>query len=249
VLSRGVDDWFRREGLSLDGRNLNEARIVSLVPNTSFDALAAERPMIFYRELPPRDSECTVTPMPARSSILSTAEVRRPLVAAGAVREFARGGFHGTTVADVAGAAKISPAYVFKLFPSKEKLFVAALDECFEQIVSALSVGADNATAQDPGAVLFAMGGAYADLIKDRTLLMLQVHAQSAADIPEIGDALRAGLAKVTTFAKDRSGGSDDDVQRFIAYGQLCHLLVTARIDEVPEPWAILLSHGIRHPG
>jgi AcrR family transcriptional regulator len=186
--------------------------------------------------------------MTVRSSILSTAEVRRPLVASAAVREFARGGFHGTTIADVARESKISPAYVFKLFPSKERLFVAALDECFEQIVAALGVGADSAPVQDAESVLFAMGAAYAELIQDRTLLMLQVHAQSVADIAEIGDALRAGLAKVTTFTQSRSGGSDDAVQRFIAYGQLCHLIVTARIEEIPESWAMLLSHGIRHP-
>ena len=137
--------------------------------------------------------------MTGRSSILSTADTRRPLVAAAALREFARGGYHGTTVANVAREAKISPAYVFKLYPRKEALFVA-------------------------------------------------VHAQSVADIPEIGDALRTGLAKVTAFAMERSAGSDDDVQRFMAYGQLCHLIVTARIDEIPATWAQTLSHGIRHP-
>jgi len=186
--------------------------------------------------------------MSERSSILSTAEVRKPVVAASAVREFALGGYHGTTIANVAREAKISPAYVFKLFPSKERLFVAALEECFAQIVASLSSGADNAKSQDPDDVLFAMGGAYAELIADRTLLLLQVHAQSVADIPEVGDALRAGLAQVTTFAKTRSGATDDAVQHFIAYGQLCHLLVTARIDEIPESWAQLLAHGIRHP-
>lgn len=186
--------------------------------------------------------------MTPRSSVLSTADARKPLVADVAVREFARGGFHGTTIADVAREAKISPAYVFKLFPSKERLFVAALERCFEQVVAALAVGADAAADPDADSVLFEMGAAYADLIKDRTLLMLQVHAQSVAEIPEIGEALRAGLAKVTMFAKDRSGGSDDAVQRFIAYGQLCHLIVTAHLEDVPESWATILSHGIRHP-
>lgn len=186
--------------------------------------------------------------MTTRSSILSTAEERKPIVAASAVREFSRGGLHGTTIADVARDARISPAYVFKLYPSKEKLFVAALEDCFAQVVENLKVGADGSADQSPQGVLFAMGGSYAELIRDRTLLMLQVHAQSAADIPEVGEALRAGMAAVTNFAKARSGASDDAVQHFIAYGQLCHLLVTARIDEVPEAWAIILSHGIRHP-
>lgn len=186
--------------------------------------------------------------MTTRSSILSTADTRRPLVAAAAVSAFARGGYHGTTIADVAREARISPAYVFKLFTSKERLFVAALEDCFDRIVSAIGAGADGSESPSPDAVLHAMGGAYAELIRDRTLLLLQVHAQSVADIPEIGDALRAGVARVTSFAKSRSGGSDEAVQRFIAYGQLCHLIVTARIDTVPERWAQILSDGIRHP-
>jgi AcrR family transcriptional regulator len=169
-------------------------------------------------------------------------------VAAAAVTAFARGGYHGTTIADVAGGAGISPSYVFKLFPGKEALFVAALESCFDQIVDALAQGADASSGRTPAEVLDAMGAAYAELIRDRTLLLLQVHAQSVADIPEIGEAFRAGLAKVTNFAKGRSGGSDDEVQRFIAFGQLCHLLVTARIDEVHQAWAITLAHGIRHP-
>lgn len=164
------------------------------------------------------------------------------------MREFALGGYHGTTVADVARESRISPAYVFKLFPGKDSLFVAALENCFDHVIVALERGADSASDQSPAGVLEAMGDAYAELIEDRTLLMLQVHAQSVADIPEIGAALRAGLARVTELAHARSGASHDDVQRFIAYGQLCHLLVTARIDGLPDEWARILSHGIRHP-
>lgn len=181
-------------------------------------------------------------------SSLSTAETRRPLVAASAVREFARGGYHGTTIADVGRDARISPAYVFKLFPSKERLFVAALEDCFDRILETLAAGADAAADQGPDGVLDAMGASYAELIGDRDLLMLQVHAQSVAEIPEVGQALRTGLARVTRFVKSRSGADDDAVQRFVAYGQLCHLIVTVGLESVPEEWATILSHGIRHP-
>ncbi|WP_227423266.1 TetR/AcrR family transcriptional regulator [Pengzhenrongella sicca] len=181
-------------------------------------------------------------------SSLSTAELRIPVVTASAVREFSRGGYRGTTIADVAHAAGISPAYVFKLFPSKESLFVAALEDCFRQIVETLTVGAERAGDTSPDGILDAMGGAYAELIRDRSLLMLQVHAQSVADIPEIGQALRAGMAAIVQLAKARSRASDGAVQHFVAYGQLCHLIVTAGIDDVPEEWASILSAGIRHP-
>lgn len=181
-------------------------------------------------------------------TILSTAELRMPVVTQAAIEEFARGGYHGTTIADVARAAEISPSYVSKLFPRKEKLFVAALEACFGQVIESLAAGAERAEDTSPDGILDTMGATYAELISDRTLLMLQVHAQSVADIPEIGAALRAGLREVVDFTKDRSKGSDEAVQRFIAYGQLCHLIVTAQVDEVPEAWARLLSEGIRHP-
>ncbi len=92
------------------------------------------------------------------------------------------------------------------------------------------------------------MGGAYASLIADRDLLMLQVHAQSAVDVPSIAEALRSGYARVTEFASSRSGAADDSVQRFIAFGQLCHLIVTLGIDDSSAHWASVLSSGIRHP-
>ncbi len=179
---------------------------------------------------------------------LSTADARRDTVITSAIQVFATNGYLGTPIAAVAEHARISPAYVFKLFPSKEKLFVAALDRCFELIEESLARGAEEAAGQRPSDILFAMGGAYAELIADRSLLMLQVHAQSAAEIPEIGDSLRRGLASVTRYVRDRSGAGDTAVQRFIAFGQLCHLIVTAGLEQIPEDWAELLTAGIRHP-
>ena len=191
-------------------------------------------------------SECTVTHM--ASSILSTAEVRRDSVIAAAVSEFALTGYLGTPIASVAARAKISPAYVFKLFPSKESLFVAALDHCFELTEAVLAGGADAAPDSSAGSVLWAMGGAYAQLVADRELLMMQVHAQAATGVPEIGDAVRRGLKRITEFTKSRSGAPDSDVQNFIARGQLCHLLVATGIEEQSGAWARLLLDGIRHP-
>lgn len=179
---------------------------------------------------------------------LSTAELRKPVVAAAAVKEFSRGGFHGTTVADVAKEARISPAYVMKLFPRKEQLFVAALETCFERVLEALARGAEEAGTQSPQAVLDSMAEAYARLISDRTLLLLQVHAQSVADMTEIGAALRAGLERVVNFAQRRSGAPDESIQRFMAFGQLCHLVVSADIIGVKASWAEILTAGLRHP-
>ncbi|MGB3329622.1 MAG: TetR family transcriptional regulator [Thermomicrobiales bacterium] len=179
---------------------------------------------------------------------LSTAETRRETVIRSAITVFARTGSLGTPVADVAAEAGISSAYVFKLFPEKVSLFVAALDRCYDLILDALAAGAASASSDAPEVILHAMGGAYANLIAQRDLLLLQVHAQAATDHPAIADAVRNGLARVTTFASDRSGAPDDAVQEFIARGQLCHLIVALDLDAIDAPWSRIVSHGFRHP-
>ena len=176
---------------------------------------------------------------------LSTAADRRVAIVSAALAAFSRGGYAGTTITDIAREAGISSAYVLKLFGGKEALFVAALETCFERIEQTLAAAPVGPT---PTETLDAMGDAYAALIADRALLLIQVHAQSVAMLPAVGDALRAGLARVTRFAKQRSGASDGDVQRFIAYGQLCHLVVTSGIVDVDDDWARTLTSGLRHP-
>ncbi len=176
----------------------------------------------------------------------STATDRRPLVIGKAVECFAARGWAGTTYADVAAAAGISPAYVVKLFPTKEQLFVAALNNCFHRIEQTLLEVASTASGE-PEAVLDRMGDAYAHLIADRPVLMMQVHAQSAAAIPAIGEALGRGLEHLTMLVSTSTGADDAAVQRFMAYGQLCHLIVTTRIDQLETPWARLLTNGMHH--
>lgn len=198
-------------------------------------------------ELPIRRSECIVTHMPTTARTLSTADARRGVVVSSAITAFARGGYQATTIAAVAEHAGISPAYVSKLFASKVTLFVAAIDECYARIVATLERAAKDADAASPDEVLHAMGGAYAELIADRDLLLLQVHAQAATDIPEIAAAVRRGIGKVTEVAANVSHADGEQVQRFVAFGQLCHLLTTVDAFDVDATWAAVLTDGIRH--
>lgn len=133
---------------------------------------------------------------------------------ASAVVVFARKGLVGTPIAAVAEHASISPAYVSKLFRTKVDLFVAALDACYARITDALECGATQTDDRSPEGILHAMGGAYADLIADRDLLMLQVHAQASTDVEPVAAAVRRGIAAVTSCATSRSGAPASEVQR-----------------------------------
>ncbi len=73
------------------------------------------------------------------------------------------------------------------------------------------------------------------------------MHAQSACDVPEIREAVRAGLALVVRVMSRDSGADAVSVQRSLAYGQLCHLVVQAGLGDVDADWARVVDHGIRH--
>lgn len=184
-------------------------------------------------------------PLTAPDQARSTADARRATVVACAVRVFARRGFHSTPVTAVAEAAGISQAYVFRLFPSKVELFVAALEHCYALVRAELTAGASRVPDGSPQEVLRAMTEAYAGLVTERDLLMLQVHAQSAGDVPEIRAAIRRGYGSVVEHARALSAGDDAGVQRFLALGQLCHVVVAAGLEDVDAEWARLVTGDV----
>ncbi|GAA2114212.1 TetR/AcrR family transcriptional regulator [Streptomyces synnematoformans] len=179
---------------------------------------------------------------------LSTADERRRTVLRTAISAFADRGYFGTTTTDVAHRAGISQAYLYRLFPDKEALFTAVVEHCFALVRESLGDGAAAACGSSPEAVLDAMGDAYARLIADRDLLLLQLHAQcAAASQPAIGETVRAGYARLVEYVRGVCGAADADVQRFFATGMLCHLVAALDAGRIDAPWALTLSDGLRH--
>ncbi|PPF43277.1 MULTISPECIES: TetR/AcrR family transcriptional regulator [unclassified Rathayibacter] len=184
--------------------------------------------------------------MPSPSS-RSTAEAQRERITAAALHVFARTGYAATPITEVAAEAGVSPAYVFRLFPGKLGVFVAAVDRCYEQVASTLAAAGEASPSSDPADRLEVMTVAYIDLIADRDLIMLQSQAQSACDVPEIREAVRRGISAVVRTVTVVSGADGPAVQRFVAYGQLCHLIVQTDLGGVDSEWARIVSDGIRH--
>src|SRR3989475_10301618 len=71
------------------------------------------------------------------TAVRHTAEQRREEVLAAAVAEFAIHGLHGTSTEMIAKRIGISQPYIFRLFPSKKDLFLAAIDQCFDRVEAA----------------------------------------------------------------------------------------------------------------
>src|SRR5579885_3335952 len=66
----------------------------------------------------------------AKSHCKLTSEERRAAILRAVRRVFAEKGFHGTTTRELAVAAGVSEALLFKHFPNKEALFAAMQQSC-----------------------------------------------------------------------------------------------------------------------
>src|SRR5436190_6685675 len=65
-----------------------------------------------------------------RSTVKLSSEERRAAIIKAVRRLFAEKGFHGTTTRELADAAQVSEALLFKHFPTKESLYEAMMLAC-----------------------------------------------------------------------------------------------------------------------
>src|SRR3954449_10190795 len=117
--------------------------------------------------------------MSAATVVRQTAEERKESVVAAATREFSIRGYAGTSTQDIAKRVGVSQPYLFQLFGTKREMFIAAIQECFRRVTNKFEVVAreTHKTTDDPAEILHAMGQTYCDLLADRYLLRLQLHA------------------------------------------------------------------------
>ena len=171
---------------------------------------------------------------------LSTAEERREEVLEAAERVFAARGLHGTPTMEIAKAAGISQAYLFRLFPTKAELFMALVERCNARVHRTFADAAAAARAAGEP-VLRAMGMAYIGLLADRNLLLNQLNAHAACDDPAIRDEVRRGFAQLVALVERESGAGAAEVRDFFAHGMLLNVMAAMQAQDVDEHWAQVL--------
>ena len=173
-----------------------------------------------------------------------TADERRADVIAAASREFAARGYAGTSTQAIAERAGVSQPYLFQLFGTKKDLFIAAVHACFDRTRSTFDVtGRESAAAGgDPTAILEAMGCSYHDLLRDRDMLRLQLHAYAACDDPDIRTVVRQEWANLHDTVARVSGADPAALHAWFAEGML--LNVAAAIGKVDDAGDLKLDLG-----
>jgi AcrR family transcriptional regulator len=165
------------------------------------------------------------------------AQRREELVEA-AVAEFARGGLHGTPVADVARRVGVAQPYVFSLFAGKRELFLAAVElgfkrveETFREAVAAYERG--EAPAEADSAVK-AMGLAYLAMVRtDRDTLMLQHQAYAACDDEAVAERVRGFFAALVETARELSGAGEEELDEFVRQGMACNVAAALGVESL----------------
>ena len=176
------------------------------------------------------------------SSTRQTAEQRREAVLAAALDAFARGGLHGTSTEEIAAAAGISQPYLFRLFGTKKKLFLATIDRCMADTLELFRQAAGERRGQE---ALEAMGKAYLGMVTtDRTRLLAQMAGYAACDDADVRDAMRAGYGKLHLFVETVSGLDESAVARWFAGGMLLNVVAAMDLWGSNEPWARRLLGG-----
>jgi AcrR family transcriptional regulator len=169
---------------------------------------------------------------------LSTAEERREAVLEAGMSVFAEKGFLGTPTTEVAKAAGISHAYLFRLFPTKTDLVLAVVERSNQRIKETfLKASAQaRATGADP---METMGEAYGELLEDRSMLMTQIHQfAAAASMPEVAEASRAFFGELYDLVSRETGLDPEGVHQFFATGMLLNVMAAIGATDDHGPWA-----------
>lgn len=129
-------------------------------------------------------------------------ERRRQLLEVAAA-EFARRGYHGTTTAQLAKAAKITEPILYRHFTNKQALFVTLVDEVGEEVIAAWRASLEQATtpAERLGVLL---AGNPATHERGRGIYRVIFHAMSESrNDEEIMAALQRHIGRLTAFLTD----------------------------------------------
>src|SRR5205085_3167975 len=121
-------------------------------------------------------------------------------VRAAAVIEFAAHGLEGGSTEAIAQAVGISQPYVFRLFGTKKKLFMAAVERCLRGTLEMFHTASAGLTGE---AALEAIGEAYsARLATDPTYLHAQMQSYAACDDAAIRDVVRRGFRELVEYVE-----------------------------------------------
>ncbi|MEN3609370.1 TetR/AcrR family transcriptional regulator [Plantactinospora sp. ZYX-F-223] len=172
-----------------------------------------------------------------------TAAERGEQLAGAAVQAFAVSGYAGTSTDDVARLAGVSQPYVIRLFGSKQRLFVAAVEHAAARIEQVFRDAAERSADLD------SLGEAYDELLAERDLLAVLLHGFAASSDPVIGSAVRDCFGRIYRLIRELTGASAEETRDFLGIGMLLTVLAAMQVvgpgAVPPDPWMAEIAGSI----
>jgi AcrR family transcriptional regulator len=170
-----------------------------------------------------------------------SAEERRESVIRAATAEFARGGYYGTSTEAIAKRVGVSQPYLFRLFPGKKGIFLAAAHRCVEDTIRMFEEATEGLEGEE---AQHAMANAYTKAIAEqpeRLLMQMQMYvavaaAEQAGD-REFGEQVRAGWMRLWDTVHLPLGVDVGETTTFLAYGMLINCLVAMGFPPEHRVW------------
>lgn len=179
-----------------------------------------------------------------------SADERRASVVRAAVTEFSRAGYAGTSTEVIARRVGVSQPYLFRLFPGKQAIFLAAASHNLQETHRVL---VEAAREVPPEEAERAMALAYKRLIADHpdALLMqmqtyVAVAAAEASGDHEFGKAVRAVWLELWDSVHLSLGADADVTTGFLGYGMLINALVSMGFPVDSRVWEGFFWEGTR---
>jgi len=180
--------------------------------------------------------------MHAATTVRKTAEERREEILTVALEEFGEHGLDGTSTDTIARKAGISQPYLFRLFGTKKKLYVATVERCMAETLEIFRAASRGLRGEE---ALHAMGHAYGELVvSDRTRLLGQMQAYAACGDEDVRDAIRRGYGELYRFVEAVADLPVEAVSGWFASGMLWNVVAAMDLANDPEPWAVRLMEG-----
>ena len=166
-----------------------------------------------------------------------SAEERREEIIAIAIRQFAVGGYNGTSTEAIAREAGISQPYLFRLFKTKRELFLACVDVFHERLRATFSEAASGVPKDQ---VLPHMGKAYIRLLDDTNVRLFQMQTYAACSDPVIQARVRKCYGEIVELVTRLSGATGEVIWQFFSHGMLLNVIASLDLAAIAdkEPWA-----------
>jgi AcrR family transcriptional regulator len=171
-----------------------------------------------------------------------SAEERRESVIRAAITEFARGGYNATSTEAIARRVGVSQPYLFRLFPNKQAMFLAAVERCFADTRQVFAEAAQGLGGEE---AVTAMAAAYQRLIvddPDKLQMQMQTYAAvasaRAAGDHEFGETVRTAWVGMWEEIHLALGADVKETTAFFAHGMLINTLASLGFPAEHRVWS-----------